>query len=195
MSTPAVSELTDGPVEPGRHFVDFGRYRFTFTVPESGWSFDAGAGGLYQGDDSEIAIFWPGGEDSGLGTLYRRACKSSGTEFDPGPTVDDLANGIASLEDFQVTPPADVTVSGYEGKRVILTVPMNVDVRSPTCDESEYSMSSGRWFQAPSQTDDMRILDLDGERQVVVASNTPSTPANVRLQLEAMLVSLEIEPR
>ena len=108
--------------------------------------------------------------------------------------MDDLANAIASLEDFEVTAPADVTISGYEGKRVVLTVPMNVDVRNPSCDESEYSMSSGRWFQAPGQTDDMRILDLDGERQVVVISNTPKTPADITAQLEAMMASLEIVP-
>ena len=70
-------------------------------------------------------------------SLYRRACDSSGTEFDPGPSVDDLANALASLEDFEATAPADVTVSGYEGKRVALTVPMDVDVNSPACDGDE----------------------------------------------------------
>ena len=88
-----------------------------------------------------------------------------------------------------------MTVSGYEGKRVALTVPMDVDVRSSTCDESEYSLSTGRWFQAPGQTDDMRIVDVDGVRQVIVTSNTPGTPADVTAQLEAMIASLEIEPR
>ena len=74
-------------------------------------------------------------------------------------------------------------------------MPLDFDVRRPTCDESEFRMSTGRWFQAPGQTDDMRILDLDGERQVVVTSNTPTTPADVTAQLEAMMASLEIEPR
>ena len=78
--------------------------------------------------------------------LYRRACDSSGTEFDPGPSVDDLANALASLEDFEATAPADVTVSGYEGKRVALTVPMDADVdpatepHSASCDGGAYSL-------------------------------------------------------
>ena len=133
--------------------------------------------------------------------LYRRACDSSGTEFDPGPSVDDLANALASLEDFEVTAPADVTVSGYEGKRVALTVPMDADVdpaadpHSPSCDGGKYSLSSDRWYQAPGQTDDMWILDVDGERQLIVASDAPGTPADVTAQLEAMVASMEIEPR
>ena len=187
----AASQLTEGDVEPGRHFHEIDGYRYTFTVPESGWSFSVDAGGVYQGDDSELAVFWPGGD---MSDLYRRACNSTGTEFDPGPSVDDLADGLASLEDFETTSPADVTVSGFEGKRVAVTVPMDVDVRSSTCDGSEYSLSPNRWFQAPGQTDDMYILDLGGERQITVVSNTPSTPADVTEQLEEMLASLVIEP-
>ena len=111
--------------------------------PNPGGASDVDAGGISQGDDdTEIAIFWPGAR---LPKLYRRACDSSGTEFDPGPSVDDLANALASLEDFEVTAPADVTVSGYEGKRVALTVPMDADVdpasepHSASCDGGTYS--------------------------------------------------------
>ena len=197
--TPAASQLTEGDVEPGRYFHEIDGYRYTFTVPESGWSFDVAAGGLSQGDDdTELAIFWPGAD---LPELYRRACNSSGTGFDPGPSVDDLANALASLEDFEATAPADVTVSGYEGKRVALTVPMDADVdpatepHSASCDGGKYSLSSGRWYQTTGQTDDMWILDVEGERQLIVASDAPGTPADVTAQLEAMVASMEIEPR
>jgi hypothetical protein len=190
--TQAPSKLTGGAVEPGRYFYEVDGFRYTFTIPESGWTFDPAAGGVYQGEDSELAIFWPGGD---MTDLYRRACVSSGTEFDPGPSVEDLANALASLEDFEVTAPADVTVSGYEGKRVAVTVPMDVNVNSPACHGENYRLSPGRWYQAPGQTDDMRILDLDGERQTIVVSNTPATPADVAAQLEAMVASMEIEPR
>ena len=193
--TSAPSELTEGAIEPGRYFTDVGGYRFTFTVPASGWTFLADFVGVTQGDDSELAVFWPSWTAEEMSSLYRRACESSGTEFATGPSVDDLANALASLEDFESTAPTDVTVSGYDGKRVALTVPMDVDVRSPACDGKGYKLASGRWYQAPGQTDDMRILDLDGERQTVVVSNTPGTPTDVNAQLEAMMASLEIKPR
>ena len=41
----------------------------------------------------------------------------------------------------------------------------------------------------------MYILDVDGERHLVVVSNAPDTPADVNAQLDAMMESLEIEPR
>ena len=191
--TPSVSKVTEGPLEAGQYFTDVDGIRYTFTVPESGWSWSTEAGGVHQGDDSELAVFWPGGDIDV--PLYRRACESSGTEFDPGPSVDDVANALVSLEDFDVTAPTDVTVSGYAGKRVALSVPMDVDVGSPDCDEGRYSLAPGRWFQAPGQTDAMSILEVDGVRQVVVVSNTPATSADVTAQLGAMLDSLEIEPR
>ena len=184
VSTPAVSELSEGPIVAGQYITTIDGFTYRFTVPKSGWSWSVDAQGVYQGDDSKIAIFWPGGD---MSDLYRRACESSGTGFDPGPSVDELANALAALEDFEVTAPADVTVSGYDGKRVALTVPMDVDVNSPTCLNNNYSLSSARWFQAAGQTDDMRILDVDGERQLIVTSNTPGTPGNVTAQLEAMV--------
>jgi len=181
---------TADSLEPGRYLLDFGGYRFTFTVADPGWSADVSAGGVYRGDDRELAIFWPGGEVS---SLYRDPCESSGTEFEPGPSVDELAGALASLEGFEATAPADVTVSGYHGKRIAITVPTDVDLGSPGCDNGNYSLSEGRWFQAPGQTDDMRILDLDGERQTVTTSTTPATPTDVSSQLDDMVESLLIE--
>ncbi len=190
--TQAASQLTEGSVEPGRYFADFGGYRYTVTVPDSEWAAQSdGVGGLYQGEDSELAIFWFA-EDAP--SLYRRACDSSGTEFDPGPSVDDLADALASLEDFETREPADVTVSGFEGKRVAVTVPMDVDVRSSACAGGKYSLSPMRWYQAPGQTDDMLILDVDGKRHVMTLSTTPGTPTDVVAQLDEMLDSLVIEP-
>jgi len=191
--TQAARQLpTAEDVAPGRYFLEFGGYRFTFTVAHPGWNADVNAGGVYQGDDSELAIFWPGGE---VTSLYRDPCDSSGTEFEPGPSVDELAHALASLEGFEATAPADVTVSGYHGKRVAITVPTDVDVNSAACDRGNYSLSEGRWYQAPGQTDDMRILDLGGERQIVTFSTTPATPGDVSSQLDEMVESLLIEPR
>ena len=41
-----------------------------------------------------------------------------------GPTVDDLATALSQLAPFEVTaPPTDVTLFGYPGKHLELTVP------------------------------------------------------------------------
>lgn len=49
-------------------------------------------------------------------TGYARACHSSGTEFEFGPTVDELADALVSLQDFEVSEPIEVTLSGFHGK-------------------------------------------------------------------------------
>ena len=192
--SPAPTEVaqplpTADSLEPGRYFLEFNGYRYLFTVADPGWSSSVEAAGVFQGPDSELAIFWPGGD---IPTLYRRSCEWTGTEFDPGPSVDDLADALASLEDLETTEPADVTVSGYAGKRVALTVPK--DVNFTTCDEGDFHRDPGRHYQAPGQTDEIYILDLDGERQTIVVSHTPGTSTDIAEQLEEMLVSLDVSP-
>jgi hypothetical protein len=91
--------------------------------------------------------------------------------------VDELATALTSLEDFESTEPSVVALNGYEGKRVALTVP-DVDVRSTDCDQGKYSLSSNRWYQSAGQTDDLWILEVDGQRLVLPFATTPNTPAD-----------------
>jgi hypothetical protein len=186
-------ELPAGVLEPGTYFGEFEGTRFTFTIPESGWNNypEAGCCVIYTGGDNDGAIIFFSGD---ITSLYARACESSGTKSDFGPTVDDLADALVSLEDFEATEPTDVTLSGFHGKRVALTVPMDVDVTNPDCDNGEYHLNEGRYYQAPGQTDDMWILDVDGERMVPTFATTPNTPAEVVEQVEQIRDSLVIEP-
>ena len=174
-----VQELPGGEIEAGTYTGVYEESRFTFTVPESGWTsyIDTGCCVLFQGDDEETAQMFLGGD---ITSLYADACETAGTEFDPGPSVDDLAAALASLEGFESTEPIDVTLNGYEGKRVALTVPADVDVRNPDCVGGQYSLWSNRWYQASGQTDDLWILDVDGQRQVLTFSTTPNTPSRHR---------------
>jgi hypothetical protein len=187
--TAALQLPTTETLEPGRYFLEFGAYRFTFTVTDPGWMADVGFAAVFQGEDPKLAIFWPGGD---IPNLYRRACQWTGTEFEPGSSVDDLAEALASLEDFETSTPADVTISGYTGKLVTLTVPMDVDFSA--CDDGSFQRDPGRHYQAVGQTDEIYVLDLRGDRQIVVVSHTPGTPADVAEQLDELLESLVISP-
>ena len=69
---PTVDDL-----EPGRYYLEFNGYRFTFTVADPGWSSSVEFAGVFQGPDSELAIFWPGGD---IPSLYRRSCEWTGTD-------------------------------------------------------------------------------------------------------------------
>ena len=57
--------------------------------------------------------------------LVRHGCRDHSWADPPvGPSVDDLATALADLAPFRVTsPPEDVTIYGYSGKYLELTVP------------------------------------------------------------------------
>ncbi len=185
--------LPGGEIEADTYTGEYEGYRFTFTVPDAGWTSyaDTGCCVMYQGDDADGAQMYLGGD---ITSLYADACESAGSEFEPGPTVDDLASALTSLEGFELSEPTDVTLNGYEGKRVALTVPADVDVRSTDCDDAKYSLSSNRWYQASGQTDDLWILDVDGQRLVLTFATTQDTPAELTEELEQIRDSIVIDP-
>lgn len=180
-----------GALKPGTYFGDSEGTRYTFTVP-AGWiNYSDHCCTIYTREDTTgAAAFLEGDIDS----LYARACHWSGTEFTFGPTVDDLANALVSLPDFEVSEPAEVTLSGFHGKRVAVTVPMDVDTGNPDCDNSEYHLNGGRYYQAAGQTDDFWILDVDGQRMTPAFSRHAHTAPEVLEQLEQIRDSLVIEP-
>ena len=189
----------DGPTElpvgghigPGQYFGEFEGYKFSVTVPNAGWTWTREYESSHRGHQhSDFAIFRPGGD---ITTLYAEACDAEGTEFEVGPTVDDLANALASLEDFDVSEPIDVTFSGYQGKRVRVTVPMDADVENPECYDG-YSLGPELSYSVAGQADDIWIIDMDGSRLVPTIATGPDTPAEIVEQAEAMMASLILEP-
>ena len=116
-------EVRDGP---GRYFVDpdgddATPLRVTFQVATDNlWSWFG------------WIKFLPGETDGFTGlsittvtNLVSDGCRDH-TALDPavGPTVDDLAIALTQLAPFEVTsPPTDVTLFGYQGKHLELTVP------------------------------------------------------------------------
>jgi hypothetical protein len=111
---------------PGRYFVDpdgddATPLRVTFKVANEGWQSWFG-----------VVKYLPGPADGFTGlsittvtNMVTDGCEDH-TPLDPpvGPTVDDLAIALSQLAPFEVTaPPTDVTLFGYQGKHLELTVP------------------------------------------------------------------------
>jgi hypothetical protein len=126
-----------------------------------------------------------------------------------GPTVDDLATALAQYTPFEVTaPPTDVTLSGYSGKHLELTVP-ELPVTGAG-DEREFSgcldgnlhswiapNNGGAFFGytgEAGETEEFWILDVGGTRLVLVKNSAPTTPPQDLAELDAMFDSVRIEP-
>ena len=113
------------PLDPGTYFIDpdldpSTPLRVTYEVPSEGWAQWTGA---VKWDDAAkrldaVAI-------TTVTNLVRDGCLDHSYAEPPvGPSVDNLASGLAGLAPFRVTsPPEDVTVDGYSGKHLELTVP------------------------------------------------------------------------
>jgi hypothetical protein len=201
-ATPAPSLLKAGVVNAGRYFTDVGGYRYTFTAPGDDWldGIDGVNDLLTKGNNngtSNFAAMWLWGPSDPTQVVWTQPCQWSGTGVTPGPTVNDLATAIAGLQGFETTQPTSVTVSGYAGEELQLTVPSGtilVAGQAQGCYQGQYVSWDGRYYQTAGETDDVRILDLNGARTLVITVQFPGTDAQTLTEQSQMFDALEIAP-
>jgi len=131
--------------------------------------------------------------------IYADSCQWEPLQPPVGPTVNDLVQAFASLPGFggEVR---DVTVDGYQGKQIEYTVP---DYDPATCRSGRFGLfredsqpglsdSPNLWAQAPGQRNELRILDVDGTRLVVLAGHLPDASAQDLADLRSIMESVQI---
>jgi hypothetical protein len=198
-----------GPIEPGTYFMDpdldpSSPMRVVYEVPV-GWS--QWAGTVKFGDEGHIAV-----SIVTVTNLVSDGCRDHSHADPPvGPTVDDLATALADLAPFQVTsPPKDVTVYGYEGKHLELTVPdlpvdeSRDDRRFTECYGGQlkswvapFDTTPGDAFYGYTDagfTEEFWILDVEGTRLMLAAERSAGSPQDDLSELGAILDSIRIEP-
>ena len=194
--TPSPTALGYGTVAPGRHFIDVQGYRYTFDVVGLGWRSEIRNPDVLVSKGSvgfaDLAEFDMAGTIDFTHMVWIQPCQWTGSSVTPGPGVDDLATALAGLHGFTATQPTDMTVGGYSGKRLQLTVPGDVVVTA--CTLGEYRSWDGRNYQAPGQTDDVQILDIDGTRTMIYTTSIPGVAPETLVEMSHMFDSLEIAP-
>lgn len=118
----------------------------------------------------------------------RDACASGKAhQFDPGPSVQDLADALVAQKSTRASAPEPVTLAGHEGLYVELASPRDIS----RCEDTG-SLWNGRGIYGDGQVDQVWILDVDGQRVVVDASySEPDSDAADLDELSAMVSSLE----
>ena len=179
-------------LEPGTYALAHG-LNATITVP-AGWS-NLDQLGVMRGrsDQSFLTVlFWPFPGD--FNEVYSDPCNWSTSIIEPpvGPTVDDLANALAAQAMRGDAVPTDVTIDGYEGKYLEMTVPSVIDFAS--CDGGQFRSWLGRYHQGPGQTDRVYILNVNGERQVLISHHMPDATAEELAEQQAILESIDFLP-
>lgn len=170
--------------------------RFTFTIPAQGWSGGPAQSVWLTADRS----FAPAGAWMYFNRgywLYGDPCRTpeDATAWPPeipvGPTVDDFANALAEHPLLDVTAPVDVTLGGYSGKYLDLQVPADFS----TCDAYwPWEGGGGAYAQGPAHQWHLWILDVEGLRVVVQATDYPGTSPQRQAELRSIVDSIQIEP-
>ena len=216
--TPTIQDImelleSDAPLEPGTYYIDpdldpSTPLRVVYEVPFEGWGMWIGAAKPSDdGDHVMVSI-------TTVTNLVRHGCRDHSWADPPvGPSVNDLAAALADLAPFRVTsPPKDVTIYGYRGKHLELTVPdlpvkgQGDDRRFAGCvdgtpkswvaaiDAAEEGDAFYGYAAEPGRTEEFWILDVDGTRLVIEANWSPDSPRKDVAELRAILDSIQIEP-
>jgi hypothetical protein len=199
------------PIDPGTYFMDpdldaSTPLRVVYEVSAEGWS--QWAGTVKFGDDGgHVAV-----TITTVTNLVSDGCRDHSHSDPPvGPTVDDLATALADLAPFQVTSsPKDVTVYGYDGKHLELTVPdLPVEGSGDNLRFTECLGGQSKSWVAPfdttpgdafygytgsGYTEEFWILDVDGTRLMIAAERSAGSPQDDLAELRAILDSIRIEP-
>jgi hypothetical protein len=213
------------PLEPRTYFIDpdgdpSTPLRVLYEVPAEGWSWWIGAakfaeeGTACSSSGCPGLPSWVGMSITTVTNLVDHGCRDHSWADPPvGPSVNDLATALADLAPFRVTsPPKDVTIFGYSGKYLELTVP-DLPVEGDPGDDRRFAGcvdgNLKSWvafidtaeegdafygYTGPGYREEFWILDVDGTRLVIAAERSPGSPRKDVAELSAILDSIRIEP-
>jgi hypothetical protein len=117
-------------------------------------------------------------------------------------------SALAALSPFDLTePPSDVTIDGFSGKHLELTVPDLAFERSDhgnsftDCTDGELWSYIGKplsfanhAYSHPGQVEEIWLLDVDGTRLMIVAGTSPGSSEGDIAELRSILDSIDIVP-
>ena len=183
-----------GSLEPGSYYVDrpdWAPAPYIFTVSD-GWELDAdGFVSKDAGGAGEVMFTtW------NVSHIFSDACDDSVDNLvDVGTTVDELASGLVAQENRDASR-STATLGGYPATRVELSFPADLD--PATCSGRAWPDPgpdmSGGMLVADGQTQVVYVLDIGGDRMVVVASHMPDSSEQDLAALQGVLDSLRIDP-
>jgi len=196
-----------GPIEPGRY--QLGGAGISSLVPiavtvPAGWSSWVGRSdpsGVPRPSDP-LSVGKDYGDSAGPGLMYWEientfvdpCTDHTLVEPPPGPSVEALIDALGSMPGTSAGQATDVTIDGYRGKYVEVTV--TTDIKTCGADGFWLWASPGdrRYVQDTNEIDRIYVLDVDGERLTFAAVIPPRTTAADRAELEAAIASIDIEP-
>jgi hypothetical protein len=169
---------------PGSYVITFlAPLRVTFTIPD-GWYKGSLDWAIFENDSKASMSF-------GTPANLADPCRQVTQEPVVGPTVADLVTALGSLRGLRASPPSDVTLGGYAGKGIDLTV----SDPGSACEGALWKVTGNDAVPAPGPGSrlSLSILDVDGTRLVVAARMNAGADADTAAQVQAILGSIRID--
>jgi hypothetical protein len=183
-------------LEPGRYLIAYEWHTavpFSFTMP-SGWVSENFGRTVSKHPDQPHEMGW---NPFVIDKIFSDACSADDeSEVEVGPSVDDLVNAVLSQPGPATSGPVEITMDGYPGKRVDLTVRTGLD---PSTCRIEVGLQlwkdRGGKHQVllPDGTISVYIVDVDGERLVIATQYREGSSEEDIAEMEAIIASIEIE--
>jgi hypothetical protein len=182
---------TDSPLDPGRYLVsivdaDYPPSLPVLSVPQGYLNLDGGVG-VHADELARYLWVWE------VDSVYAHPCDASAEPI--GPSVADLSEALAAQQLRASTDPVPVTVGGYDGLYVELTVPMDVDASA--CPGGVFGLWPGRaqrYQEILGQVDMVWIVDVDGQRLVFDAAHDANANPGKVAELEEMVATAAFAP-
>jgi len=190
--TPIPRLNNQGSLPAGRYQVDASLPMMVTVAVPNGWS-----------TDTNWVVIGPKGNQAPNGMAIRfhtvknllvhPLSPSDGAITPPvGPSVDDLVNAMINHRDWTTTGPSPITIDGYLGQVVHVTLPAGTSNATPfylSGDELD-----GTYGWVAGQVFDIYVVDVGGKRLVIEAFHYPGTSAEDLAAQQAVLDSIQLTP-
>lgn len=130
--------------------------------------------------------------------VFADPCHTTTGYIDPpvGPTVEDLATALGGLPTVEVTTPVEATIGGRTGQQLTITAPTVTTgcelVPGGTFPIWELPLGSTNELM-PGQVDRVWIVDVEGTRLVIDATDSLGTDAALDAEIQGILDSIRID--
>ncbi|MFL5684870.1 MAG: hypothetical protein ACJ77D_02335 [Chloroflexota bacterium] len=180
-------------LEAGRYVIDRPfPVRIGLDVPD-GWQ-----GSEHEGDT--VSIVRPDTGEGGaaltftlVDAIYPDPCHwADGSIVPVGPTVDDLASGLAATRGVTATRPIAENLGGYDARHISMTAPSSFAGCTKLDDPFHVWGLPEQHSLVPAEHDEIWIAQVGPTRLVVYSEVFDSTPPAVIAELHSMVASLRI---